>query len=95
MATPHLLQQDYSLLVQRGQPINDIQDILFHAYTGNIPGAAFMRDIRDKQDEWMEQTRDMKMQHIASSWQKQRLSEGDFCTHIDNRLSVKILNQFL
>jgi hypothetical protein len=51
---------NYAQLKARGQSVDDVHTILFDAYLQGVPDATFHDYIRRLQDDWMDQTGDMR-----------------------------------
>eukprot|EP00804_Cyclotella_cryptica_P030718 CCRYP_009136-RA/>CCRYP_009136-RA protein AED:0.27 eAED:0.27 QI:0/-1/0/1/-1/1/1/0/399 len=51
---------NYAQLKARGQSVDDVHTILFNAYLQGVPDATFHDYIRRLQDNWMDQTGDMR-----------------------------------
>jgi hypothetical protein len=52
--------QNYAQLRARGQSVDDVHTILFEAYLQGVPDATFHDYMRRLQDDWMDQTGDMR-----------------------------------
>jgi len=52
--------QNFAQLKARGQSVDDVHTILFDAYLLGVPDATFHEYIRRLQDDWMDQTGDMR-----------------------------------
>ena len=52
--------QNYAQLKARGQSVDDVHTILFEAYLQGVPDATFHDYMRRLQDDWMDQTGDMR-----------------------------------
>jgi hypothetical protein len=52
--------QNFAQLKARGQSVDDVHTILFEAYLQGVPDATFHNYMSRLQDDWMDQTGDMK-----------------------------------